>query len=1670
MSSQANSTDLDWDGPAVLVDVTTISELFPPSPHPEVFREGVINTILQTLEGDSELVIVEGEENTGKTVLLSQLARREADRCVCLFLRPLSSLATDLTYIRTDVAKQISFLAFDSIDKSENIDEAGYRTLINSLSALINKKFGSSSRDILFVVDGLDAFTEADAHIRDEIVSSLLPFGRKGFKFVVSGGVSNLPERWLSQGKPKIFQSQLFSPHETAELFKDFNLSAENLMAIHASCRGDPSHLSSYARELGTGQSVTDLVENPPQSLSGLINREWHKVVASGIDYELVLAVVAFAQTVYSVQDLAAITKIDLTTISQYISSQTILNIHRESGFVTYVSTAHQRFARTKLVRHQTKALGLLIDYLQDLNLHGSRSGELLNYYQTTGRNQDIVQALDSSALSQVLEQAQSFQPLLALSNLGLVASNALNDYSQFTRLAIQRSLVLEYEAQDDWDVEIEAYLALADFEAAMALAQNTKIKEDRLAILAKLARQLKVVKHIQFEAIQEEVLSLYREIIEGDLNISTGRLQSLAVDLLWIKPELARNLVNKYEQRYFKVEEKLFGGGSDEKAAAHSQRVFSLTQNVDGIADRRTILDTNEFETFQRASAEFFKAETVAEISAAIDDLEGENRIFFLLGWLDVYKNQDLRLYVAELCLDSIIKTTDYLLTARDARIISSVLAKFEPSEAPRYEELIDRINSLRTLIRDRSASVEMVRLELNLIDCEITLGRVSDAITRLNSLFNDVRQQGDQGTKACCLAWLVTRGDKIYERLKSRAPNVLAERQQIISELDEAVFNILTGTAEQFEILEDTISTLSQYGSPAALTYAELINTSLRRDAAFLHIATHHIQTSAKTEIDLRYVFEALGKISQPIYWDQAITTVVRRLSHKRFLVTSNHIEQIKHQIGRIGKIESADLRCQVYIFLAELTTEVDESLAVGFLRKGEASWKQIVLPEVQAYTGFNAAIELARRLPEASRNFLNRAVEINSDADVARGGLQRVSRILVTLLIRVFGGLVYRKVASRTDLSQVESIITSLSTPFEQIEHWSRLALTCERYGDKERIVYICNEHIIPLIQILPKDDPFIYTSTVIQALPAVYIANQTVARRFLTSLNQQARNEAIASICDYIHRRLLGDEPSKGKIADGRELSYSDAIDICSLLELADQDHLISGYCRSLCSALNTKASKTKVTRDQRADIGQEMLKLAKTKLPDKKNIEHEGYILLVKAYAASLQNWDIHQWERLSNDIANVPNVSDRAFLYAEFSDVMPPNLDKMRLLLAKKALEETRHITSTLDKIHRYEALATVTIEFNSALAREVLQEAVSSIASFNRNGVKVSSQSILDLAYNLRPELADTLAKQLDDDPARKDSIKNAASHITLLKKRDETAKQKEPLPEFEISDQEVVSISHMNLASLNAGMYTSYNPKKIKPFIARCAELQITESGEILDYVVQNAIFDHHTKDEYIRSIFQTFISTFKLARMLSDVKNFRKIEMTEKSGHIISLTNQLISAPGKRLEVESFWREWIRSNVRDYIKIVDPYFCIDDLAIIKLILSEKPECRVIVLTSHKQQLKQRVEQPYSEAYGKHWRTRIADSPPPKTDIYIIGTEKGHDTPIHDRWWLTEGAGLRLGTSANAMGYSKISEISTIPSAEANALESSVDAYLYRMVREYNGERLLLNSFTLQ
>jgi hypothetical protein len=157
------------------------------------------------------------------------------------------------------------------------------------------------------------------------------------------------------------------------------------------------------------------------------------------------------------------------------------------------------------------------------------------------------------------------------------------------------------------------------------------------------------------------------------------------------------------------------------------------------------------------------------------------------------------------------------------------------------------------------------------------------------------------------------------------------------------------------------------------------------------------------------------------------------------------------------------------------------------------------------------------------------------------------------------------------------------------------------------------------------------------------------------------------------------------------------------------------------------------------------------------------------------------------------------------------------------------------------------------------------------------------------------------------------------------------------------------------------------------------------------------------------------------------------------------------------------------WVRNRAKDFIYICDPYFGFEDLDLVRRIRAENADIPIEILTSRKHQSDEEVPTPWEETYQAHWRLHVSESDPGEVRIVIVGSKESGAMPIHDRWLITAGAGLRLGSSLSSIGMTKASEVTAIEEKDLPGIHALVDKHLHSLVKTPDGERLLSTSFYL-
>ena len=278
------------------------------------------------------------------------------------------------------------------------------------------------------------------------------------------------------------------------------------------------------------------------------------------------------------------------------------------------------------------------------------------------------------------------------------------------------------------------------------------------------------------------------------------------------------------------------------------------------------------------------------------------------------------------------------------------------------------------------------------------------------------------------------------------------------------------------------------------------------------------------------------------------------------------------------------------------------------------------------------------------------------------------------------------------------------------------------------------------------------------------------------------------------------------------------------------------------------------------------------------------------------------------------------------------------------------------------------------------------------------------------------------------------------------------------------------------MYLSWLNAGYVTRLLPMgTVRTIIDEASNLPLSQSYPIFSLAIENIVQSNnklpHVKT-YIWPVYDALLLGTEFIGSLT-IRSLEQLKRTRSYASVINNSSDTLIRPDRsgsnaeRNKALNTLKDWFTQEVEDYLIICDQFFGINDLDILFILSSLKPDCKVWILTSKKQQ--EKVSQPWSETYYTYWHDHISPiQDPPDTDIIVVGTRDGK-SPIHDRWWISKSSGLHLGTSYNGLGKS-LSDMRHLDADQTRQKEIEIQQYLMKFKKEYQGERLSYDSILLK
>ncbi len=908
----------------------------------------------------------------------------------------------------------------------------------------------------------------------------------------------------------------------------------------------------------------------------------------------------------------------------------------------------------------------------------------------------------------------------------------------------------------------------------------------------------------------------------------------------------------------------------------------------------------------------------------------------------------------------------------------------------------------------------------------------------------------------KVACMARLIAAVPSINaNNTISDAPIVALLAEEDFS---KQIAELLSTTADHYRVTRSMIDVLATSMPELGLKIASSLNVEPRRDRAKSELVEAILRQSL-TSIPFDFAFEILESIVNPEIAGGVIKAVLARVEQAEDEPLRRNSKSILPFLAKACDIDEVIVRCNACSSAVVILSRIADPALAGLLEKVlhdlRSSWSSMDEGTAKVDLAFTLAGTLAVLQRDEAQFYLAKGQELKDDPQLDSGRSTYVST--VRLAIRAYSGLLFHQLETESNLEDISGSINRIPSLQIRVRLWTEIALGYARASRRDNCAKIVAERIRPLLEVFKKQEMSGWRKAVVTASPALYQAHSPTTIALLRELTPEERDVGLHFIITFILWRVPRGEPFENK-DEKSNLDYLSAIDICSLLDLAESDTLVYVHVRHLVQSAIWRHKKTPFTQEQRNELARCLDTLITAKLPNARFIAHQGFSIVARAEVLRLlRHTADKQWETLIEEAKLVPNLCDKVLVLSLLAETLPKELLHRKNSLLNEARGLADSIPSLMDRVERMRSLAQYAIDVDKSLAKRFVKEAIGLLSNSDTSDTATARRELVDLLYRIDPDAAAALASTLDTDEARRvvrDRVKFNELRDKLIKSDDAAAQS----PDTHFS--EFAQAGWIILGQLNANRVKSRHIKETRQWLKTASGKPLGEAYPIFALVIENAVSRTSKAPGaamVMRELFDSSIlSCNLLAGLVSRYRFNSKIHLVVDSPERIPLRE------GDRDKAIEFFRNWIATHTDAYLYICDPHFGRRDLEILSLVQTAAPSIKVTILTSKKQQVADGITGDYANAYLEYWHEHFSDQPPPSTDLVIVGVQRTGVLPIHDRWCISKNSGLRLGGSFNGLGVSRFTEISLLSDEEVEDRRNETEQYLHRVKREHMGEKL--------
>jgi hypothetical protein len=1617
-------------------------ENFPDLPTPLIDRKHLLRSMVEVVSGEVSVLFLEGEPGDGATCALAQFCREYSANTFSLFIKPASKLTYSLDYLRLVLAEQFSWCLFGEALNKDRLTESEYK----ALSIKVTRRF--KGQPLYFVVDGLHQIPTEDRAVVAQVFTEILPTGAPRCRFLIAGAHSDFKAVVHPSVNSRYYLLPKFSLEECKVYLADTKIEATDCEKVYELCRaGSPGRLAIVRRLLQSGTDLADILEKEPEKYLEFVKLEFDCLKSLGEQELLVVANVAFTKVSFTLEDICSLSNFDVSALEKLLERCSFLRLANQR--LEFISETHRHFACKQLETLKSKALEQQLDHLQRNPKSEGALRFLPTYLETLNRQGAIFDLLSKDHYGALLETTQSFSALKAQAELAAQSAWAMHKTQEVFKFSMHKSIFASAASAEGESDRVRALVALGKTNTALALANAEPTKEGRLALLCTYARRLAERNgHVEQE-LADHIAGLVKEV---DFTSLGDEAMNIASDVLIFDPDSAIGI----------IEMAVKGAATATRDAAFTE--LSLSASIANLRHPRKIDDKARAkisdEGLQRVAQSF---ELVAgqmastELQDILTKMPPAHQIHFLRSFVNIKRNDARILDLVELALDVIIREAEYTPRARD---LAELCAPFvEPiDDKSRLKRIVARIQGQLGLVGRASLSKDVTLLQMRLAAGEYQYDKAA-ARDRIAETCYSLLEVKTPEVQMECLA--VTLGVLGKIDVTGELEKGDGFRAFIKDELGRVLEKVLKDTADHIGTILPSLKVLAADDCEAALVLAARLNAEHRRDIAYQAIA-RKLVSQPFTAKRLESVRKALAAISNGDMRARATDGLLRGLD-------SSHGKN--DWVGRLDDLRVGLMRgyqlaaWDCWMFKASKAAGVAFDIDLFVSRTNEALQRAASTLE-EAKINFRAAEALAEVDKERAEQYYQEGIRVSQSSPFGSQSRARLFELCLSLVGRCLASLARVHALDDDKVSRHESLVDKMPGIVPKVRILNDFAerLWCAKREDLAKKVV--GGRIRELLEQARRAHPSVGRAAVALALPSMCATQQQLALGLIAELPGLEADAALHESAMLRIRHLANQEPEANGRYDFTKLEVEDVFDVIDLISHVRMDSAIYQTMKLLIDAINDKSNRSKFTSTMKADWAARLRVIVDSKLPDPKNIQHNGYCIVCTALVNSLVDTPWAQWEALISQVETVPNAADRGYIFVILGTALPAKHASHRRRLLDRGQEEIRKIPSPLDRLSHLQGYAQDAFANDAgASARESLKEAMLlSIDIEDHARVVEHRRELIDLADQIDNGFANELIEMVDDDPARADLKAEAKQTLAISKAKRELADAKH-LKDASACDLELLpAAAWKNLGALEAGRLEVKPLDVMAHYVSRAGSGTMHDAYPVLAWHITNLerkyihLTDVRTHISPICEalLLSTELTEFILRRVAGKGADVREEESPEG----------LLVRRSSRADAVAFIGQWLRENAQDEVIYCDSYFSTKDIPLLRLCLAQAPHS-VLKIIASKSELSKNGELG-EEPFVKAWREQ-SDQAPPETEVVAAGyADHPGKSVVHDRWLVSGDAGLRLGTSFNSLGQGKLSEISVVDPGRVQDLRRQLSQYLARQ-RIVDAARMQYSTFTL-